>query len=385
MKSLPIPNSAKADRILVVDDAPDNVLLVQTILEDEGYEISSAENGFSALAQIEQSPPDLVLLDVMMPGMDGYEVTQRIRENAEKGKLPFIPILLITAHDQPSVVQGLDMGADDFIRKPVEMDELLARVRSLLRLKHSVDERDLIALQREDFVSRLAHDLRTPLVAADRMLSLMRQGALGEISTPMQEALATMVRSNQNLLKMVNMLLEVYRYEAGRKTLSFSSVDLQQLLSEVTEELAPLADAKNLAVKLELLLDADRPEISKFRGDRMELHRLFTNLIGNAIKFTDAGTINICLRRTNTPVFTNTWNKPISSLAVDIQDTGPGISPEEKAKLFERFGPGTHKRSGTGLGLHLCRQIAEAHHGAIEVKSELGKGSLFTVRLPSQF
>ncbi|MDF0556768.1 hybrid sensor histidine kinase/response regulator [Kamptonema sp. UHCC 0994] len=385
MKSLPIPNSAKADRILVVDDAPDNVLLVQTILEDEGYEISSAENGFSALAQIEQSPPDLVLLDVMMPGMDGYEVTQRIRENAEKGKLPFIPILLITAHDQPSVVQGLDMGADDFIRKPVEMDELLARVRSLLRLKHSVDERDLIALQREDFVSRLAHDLRTPLVAADRMLSLMRQGALGETSTPMQEALATMVRSNQNLLKMVNMLLEVYRYEAGRKTLSFSSVDLQQLLSEVKEELAPLANAKNLAVKLESVIDADRPEISKFRGDRMELHRLFTNLIGNAIKFTDAGTINICLRRTNTPVFTNTWNKPISSLAVDIQDTGPGISPEEKAKLFERFGPGTHKRSGTGLGLHLCRQIAEAHHGAIEVKSELGKGSLFTVRLPSQF
>lgn len=382
MKSLPIPNSAKADRILVVDDAPDNVLLVQTILEDEGYEISSAENGFSALAQIEQSPPDLVLLDVMMPGMDGYEVTQRIRQNE---KLPFIPILLITAHDQPSVVQGLDTGADDFIRKPVEMDELLARVRSLLRLKHSVDERDLIALQREDFVSRLAHDLRTPLVAADRMLSLMQQGALGQISAPMQEALGTMVRSNQNLLKMVNMLLEVYRYEAGRKTLSFSSVDLQQLLSEVTEELAPLADAKNLALKLESVVEADSSEISKFRGDRLELYRLFTNLIGNAIKFTDAGNIDICVRVIKNPIFTNSWNKAVSSLAVEIQDTGPGISPEEKAKLFERFGPGTHKRSGTGLGLHLCRQIAEAHHGAIEVKSELGKGSLFTVLLPYQF
>lgn len=382
MKSLPIPNSAKADRILVVDDAPDNVLLVQTILEDEGYEISSAENGFSALAQIEQSAPDLVLLDVMMPGMDGYEVTQRIRQNT---KLPFIPILLITAHDQPSVVRGLDMGADDFIRKPVEMDELLARVRSLLRLKHSVDERDLIALQREDFVSRLAHDLRTPLVAADRMLSLMQQGALGELSTPMRDALGTMVRSNQNLIKMVNMLLEVYRYEAGRKTLSFGAVDLRQLLSEITEELAPLADAKNLALKLDSTVDANSVEISKFRGDRMELHRLFTNLIGNAIKFTDAGAVDIYLRTANPSVFTKAWNKPISSVAVDIQDTGPGISPEEKAKLFERFGPGTHKRSGTGLGLHLCRQIAEAHHGAIEVNSELGKGSLFTVRLPCQF
>ena len=382
MKSLSIQNSTKADRILVVDDAPDNVLLVQTILEDEGYEISSAENGFSALTQIEQSAPDLVLLDVMMPGMDGYEVTQRIRQNE---KLPFIPILLITAHDQPSVAQGLDVGADDFIRKPVEMDELLARVRSLLRLKHSVDERDLIALQREDFVSRLAHDLRTPLVAADRMLSLMQQGALGELSNPMQDALGTMVRSNQNLIKMVNMLLEVYRYEAGRKTLSFGSVDLQQLLSEIVEELAPLADAKNLALKLDSTIDANSVEMSKFRGDRMELHRLFTNLIGNAIKFTDSGAVDIYLRTANPSVFIKTWNKPISSVAVDIQDTGPGISPEEKAKLFERFGPGTHKRSGTGLGLHLCRQIVEAHHGAIEVNSEVGKGSLFTVRLPCQF
>jgi DNA-binding response OmpR family regulator len=145
-----------------VDDSPDNVLLIQTILEEEGYEILTAENGSSALALIQKSPPDLLLLDVMMPGMDGYEVTRRIRENT---KLPFIPILLITAYDQSSLVQGLDMGADDFIRKPVELDELLARVRSLLRLKHSIDDRDQMARLREDFVSRLTHDLRTPLVA----------------------------------------------------------------------------------------------------------------------------------------------------------------------------------------------------------------------------
>lgn len=380
MNYLPVLNATKADRILVVDDAPDNVLLVQTILEDEGYEISSADNGYSALAQIQQSPPDLVLLDVMMPGMDGYEVTQRIRQNKQ---LPFIPILLITAHDQASVVQGLDLGADDFIRKPVEMDELLARVRSLLRLKHSVDERDLIALQREDFVSRLAHDLRTPLVAADRMLSLMQQGALGEISTSMQEAIGTMVRSNQNLIKMVNMLLEVYRYEAGRKTLSFSAVDLRKLLSEVVEELAPLADTKSLLLKLETA-DVNLEELNKFRGDRLELHRLFTNLIGNAIKFTDVGSVEIRLKTGNPSIQTNFKNQYFSFVTVEIQDTGPGISEAQQTKLFERFGPGTHKKSDTGLGLHLCRQIAEAHHGSIEVQSELGKGSLFIVRLPAQ-
>ncbi|MBD1941622.1 hybrid sensor histidine kinase/response regulator, partial [Coleofasciculus sp. FACHB-712] len=240
---------SKTDRILVVDDSPDNLFLVQTILEEEGYQITLAENGRSALNEIEQSPPDLVLLDVMMPGMDGYEVTRRVRDNT---KLPFIPILLITAHDHASVVEGLDTGADDFIRKPVQVDELLARVRSLLRLKHSVDERDQIARQREDFVSWLTHDLRTPIVAAERMLALFRQGALGELSPGMQEAIATMDRSNRNLLAMVNTLLEVYRYEAGRKTLSFSPIDLRKLLQEVVQELSPLAEEKNLTLKLDL-------------------------------------------------------------------------------------------------------------------------------------
>lgn len=379
MKYLSVPNATKADRILVVDDAPDNVLLVQTILEEEGYEISTADNGFSALKQIDKSVPDLVLLDVMMPGMDGYEVTKRIRQNTE---LPFIPILLITAHDNASVVQGLDMGADDFIRKPVEMDELLARVRSLLRLKHSVDERNSIALQREDFVSRLAHDLRTPLVAADRMLTLMQQGALGEISLPMRDAFGTMVRSNKNLIDMVNMLLEVYRYEAGRKSLSFAAVDLRQLITEVAQELAPLVDAKGLSLNLDLTESAKSAPIAKYPGDRLELHRLLTNLIGNAIKFTDSGSIDIRLKAANSPAFTSFTNQPLAWVIIEIQDTGAGISPAEQTKLFERFGPGTHKRSGTGLGLHLCRQIVEAHRGTIEVKSELGKGSLFTIRLP---
>jgi signal transduction histidine kinase len=376
----PVPNATKADRILVVDDAPDNVLLVQTILEEEGYEISSADNGFSALSQIDKSPPDLLLLDVMMPGMDGYEVTQRIRQKKE---LPFIPILLITAHDSASVVQGLDMGADDFIRKPVEMDELLARVRSLLRLKHSVDERNSITLQREDFVSRLAHDLRTPLVAADRMLTLMQQGALGEISLPMRDAFGTMVRSNRNLITMVNMLLEVYRYEAGRKSLSFAAVDLQQLVSEVIQELSPLADAKDLSLNFDLTSDADSAAIAQYPGDRLELHRLLTNLIGNAIKFTDSGSIDIRMQAVNSPNSGSLKNQPLAWVIIEIQDTGAGISDEEQAKLFERFGSGTHKRSSTGLGLHLCRQIVEAHRGTIEAKSELGKGTLFTVRLPS--
>ena len=364
--------SLKKDRIVVVDDSPDNLFLVQTILEEEGYHITLAEDGREALVHIEQSPPDLVLLDVMMPGMDGYEVTKRLREN---DKLPFIPILLITAHDHASAVQGLDTGADDFIRKPVEVDELLARVRSLLRLKHSVDERDQIAREREDFVSRLTHDLRTPLVAADRMLGLFQQGALGEQSPPMQEAITTMARSNRNLLAMVNTLLEVYRYEAGRKNLLFAPVDLRELLKEVVQELTPLADEKELAMSLEV----DDKGDSKVLGDRLELHRVFTNLIGNAIKFTDRGSVEVRLKST-----TNKTNPAGDWVIVEVQDTGPGIAPQDRAVLFERFRQGSHKRSGSGLGLHLSRRIAEAHQGTLEVMSEVGKGSVFVVRLPNQ-
>jgi signal transduction histidine kinase len=363
------PQSGHSDKILVVDDSPDNVFLIKTILEEENYTIITAENGISALEKIESSPCDLVLLDLMMPGMDGYEVTKRIRGNTN---LPYIPILLISAHDSPNVAQGLDLGADDFIRKPVTVDELLARVRSLLRLKHSIDEREEIARQREDFVSRLTHDLRTPLVAADRMMMLFQQGALGEISAPMKEAITVMARSNKNLLAMVNTLLEVYRFEAGRKNLAFYPVDLRQLSEEVLGELTPLAAEKNLALNFDY-----PPELSNtiVQGDKLELHRLLTNLVGNAIKFTDKGSILISLNTSSS----NTTSKKIS---IKVADTGQGISPEELPALFERFRTGGHKRSGSGLGLYLSRRIAEAHQGTINANSEVGKGSIFIVELP---
>ncbi|MHC5745640.1 MAG: hybrid sensor histidine kinase/response regulator [Nostoc sp.] len=374
--------SFRSDKILVVDDSPDNVFLIKTILEEEGYTVSTAENGISALAELKASPCDLVLLDLMMPGMDGYEVTKHIRGEM---KLPqYIPILLITAHDTPNVAHGLDLGADDFIRKPVTVDELLARVRSLLRLKHSMDERDEIARQREDFVSRLTHDLRTPLVAADRMLMLFQQGALGTLSPQMQEVIAIMARSNINLLSMVNTLLEVYRFEAGRKSLAFQPVNLGQLLDEVTGELSPLAQDKALSLSVDFT-----EESNTVMGDRLELHRLFTNLIGNAIKFTNSGSITIRFTsqrqfdKSNQSQFSET-STSVDYIRIEIADTGPGIPPEEQATIFERFRQGSHKTSGSGLGLYLARRIVEAHQGIILLNSELGKGSVFIVLLPTK-
>ncbi|WP_375511381.1 sensor histidine kinase [uncultured Nostoc sp.] len=357
-----LTKTVKKDKILVVDDIYDNLLVLEAVLEDEGYEISLFEDSKIALAMVEESPPDLILLDVMMPEIDGYEFTRRIRQNPA---LPFIPILLLTAHYESSVVEGLDTGADDFIRKPFDPDELHARVRSLLRLKHSIDERDQMANLRADFVSRFTHDLRIPLVASNRVLKLLLEGRFCDVSPQLQEIIDTMIGSNQDLLEMVNTLLEVYRHEAGCKTLKISPCNIQELVSEVSQELTPLAEEKGLTVNI------DRGETANtVMGDRVELRRVFTNIIGNAIKFTDKGSVDI-----------HCYPTPVA-VTIDIQDTGPGISKQDQAILFERFRQGKHQRSGSGLGLYLSRCIIEAHQGTIDVTSEPGKGSTFTIRLP---
>jgi len=365
----------KIDRILAVDDTRDNLILVQAILESEGYEVDLACDGITALQKIEQSPPDLILLDVMMPGIDGYEVTRRIRNN--RGITSYIPILLITAFHESSVVEGLDAGADDFIRKPFDTDELLARVRSLLRLKHSLDEQQKMARQREDFVSRLTHDLRTPLVAADRMLNLFEMETFCKISPEMKQAIAVMIRSNQNLMLMVNTLLEVYRFEAGKKTLNWEVCDWSEIAQEVVSEITPLTNEKGLTLKVDTSgLNPKDKNAGRIMGDRLELRRVLYNLIANAIKFTDTGGITVRIFEKSPNSKHQDW------VTIEVEDTGYGIAPEDLATIFERFRQGRNKRSGSGLGLHLSHRIVEAHTGTIRVTSEIGKGSLFTVQLP---
>ncbi|MDJ0901506.1 MAG: hybrid sensor histidine kinase/response regulator [Xenococcus sp. MO_188.B8] len=350
-----VTETVKSNYILAVDDIPDNLLIVQLALEQEGHQVVLAHDGETALKQIKQAPPSLLLLDVMMPGMDGYEVTRRIRQDKN---IPFIPILLVTAREESSLVEGLDAGADEFVRKPFQIDELQARVRSMLRLKETID-------QRENFVSCLTHDLRTPLVAANRMLDLISQQAFGNVTCEQKEAIANIISSNQNMLDMLNTLLETHHYELGQKILSFISVDLQQLIAEVVTELEPLATAKGIELQHNLA-----NEIPQIKGDLLELRRVITNLIGNAIKFTDTGSVRVSLSQND------------SEVLVQVEDSGIGISPQEQQTIFQRYHQGNHRRSGKGLGLYLCQQIITAHQGRIEVRSRLSEGTIFTFSIP---
>jgi len=352
-------------QILAVDDSPDNLLLLKELLSEEGsYQLHFAEGGKRALDWVKQSSPDVILLDVMMPSISGYDVVRRIRQAKE---LPYIPILLITAHEESSLVEGLDAGADDFLHKPFDANELLARVRAMVRLKQSIDGYRHLIKQRDDFVARLTHDLRTPLIAAERVLSLCTQGVFGELSNEVEEVLNSVIKNNVNLLDMTNTLLEVHRYAAGQKQLVPSPVRLQLLCEDVAQELSPLASEKGLTLTLNL----EEQDDFVIRGDRLELRRLVTNLVGNAIKFTDAGHVKMQLRSPSP-----------DQVAIDVKDTGSGISEEDQRQIFEWFRQGSHRRSGSGLGLHLAQRIASLHGGEIRLASSSKDGSTFTVTLP---
>jgi signal transduction histidine kinase len=397
--------------ILAVDDSPDNLFLIESILDHPSYQITCVESGHEALRVVHQAPPDLILLDVMMPGLDGYAVTQKLRDDLT---LPYIPILLITAHDQSSLVQGLDAGADDFIRKPVDVNELRARVRSLLRLKRSMDAQRAMIRQRDDFVARLTHDLRTPLVAANRMLKLCQEDAFGPMPDDGKQAIATIVDSNRHLLSMVNTLLEVYRHEAGHKALTLSPVDLFKLAETVVMELAPIAAEKQLTC---LLCRADRVDAASLQpngstlnawtedptpasqssgmaliqdngfsvaGDHLELRRIITNLVGNAIKFTDTGSVTVTVgTSSHSPPGADLPNPaPPQWVWVSVADTGIGIAEAEQRAVFDWFRQGNQARAGHGLGLHLSQRLARLHGGIITLSSKVGQGSCFTLYLP---
>lgn len=375
----------EALKILIVDDDEVDRMALRRLLKSAGVKAETVEayDCAMAISEVKDKQFDCAFIDYRLPDMDGLGLVQQLR-----GSNVRMPLIILTGQgDEQIAVELMKAGASDYIAKGRLSPEALAQVlRGAVRLYQAQQQAELaeqqkeqLARQREDFVSRLTHDLRTPLVAADRMLNLFQEGAFGDISPEMQEVLVTMVRSNQNLLQMVNTILEVYRHDAGRKTLTFEACGLRDVITQVVQELSPLAQERGLTLKI----DADQTK-GIVQGDCMELRRLLINLVGNAIKFTDKGSITIRLTEADRSIRAEgeQSTRPLRCVVVEVEDTGAGISAEDQATLFERFRQGNHKRSGSGLGMYLSRRIVEAHNGSIEVKSELGKGSLFIVALP---
>jgi signal transduction histidine kinase len=234
---------------------------------------------------------------------------------------------------------------------------------------------------RDDFVSTLTHDLRTPLLAAIQTLGFFADGSLGELSPRQQELISMLIQSKRELLGLVNVLLEVYKYESGRQKLIIDTVYPAELIGGIVQELSALAHDREQTLTFAPAEDLP-PDFLKVRGDKQELKRVFVNLIGNAINFTPKGghiRVDLSLKPDE-----KKGAKP--TLQVCVADNGRGIPAQDIPLLFQRFSQGTSKQrsSGSGLGLYLSRQIVEAHHGQIWVESKEGVGSCFYVTLPCQ-
>ena len=349
--------------ILAVDDTPTSLKLLTDLLKNEGYEVHSALNGEVALHSAAISPPDLVLLDIRMAGMDGFEVCRRLKAQPQTCAIPVIFVSAISATDDK--VKGFGLGAVDFVTKPYHRDELLARVHThmeLTRLRRHLEDANR---ELEAFSYSVSHDLRAPLRAIDGFSRILLE-EYNEKLDPEGRRLLNVVRDNT--VKMGLLIDDILKFSrAGRLELNFAEIDMEELAHSVMEELKPGAVGRKLRVKISPL-----PRLS---GDRAMLHQVFVNLLSNAIKFT----------RTREEAVIEVGSHIENNEAVYfVRDNGAGFDMQYADKLFGVF-QRLHSESefeGTGIGLAIVKRIVTRHGGHVWARSEPDKGATLYFALP---
>ncbi|BFM41072.1 response regulator [Synechocystis sp. LKSZ1] len=412
--------------ILVVDDIPSNLEVLSQILRQAGYQIRVEVDGSQVLTQVKMARPDLILLDVMLPGLDGFTVCQQLQAQAETQD---IPIIFMTALDQPEdKVRGFRLGAVDYITKPFQEEEVLARVKLHLQLaqltakltqQNQALEKEVAmrtaelfqALQelketqadlqqaheelgeytaslartnrlKDEFLANMSHELRTPLNSILGLADALGDRCFGPITDQQQEVLTTITQNGHRLLALIESILDLSGLSTGTLCLRCDRVSLRQLCLGALELVETLAQKKGLVLTLEL-----PPALTALyiQGDEARLRQALYHLLHNAVKFTPEGG-RVCLRlrleaRENSPDPEHpNW------LSLSVEDTGIGISEVEQDSLFQNFiqlsGGLNRSHSGLGLGLALTKQIVRLHGGKVRVHSVTGKGSCFTICLP---
>ena len=370
-----------APKVLVVDDNEANRLLAQETLRSEGYAVTLASSGEEALAIFERDPHELVLLDIRLPGLDGFATCAKIRE------LPGgrdVPIAFLTAlRDLETYDRAIRQGADDFLMKPIRPTELLSRVQVLLRISRLSadlqeqfrlvrDQRDALVrlhLQKEQLMAFVVHDLKNPINSIGLLASLLlRDRSLSPNSKAHAEAIRQEVR---NLSRLVFNLLDISKGEDGELRPERVPVDLDELVHEVVQLSKPRADDRKQRIESRLEL-ASR---SLF-ADVDLLRRVLENLMDNALRHAPTGGAVVIEARDHDG----------DSVLLRVVDTGPGIPKELRSKVFDKYvqldhGDGNGRRAGRGLGLVFCRMAVEAHGGEIWIEDG-APGAVFCVRLP---
>ncbi len=355
----------KQHNIVIVDDEPIVTANLKTLLKLENFPAPHVFNSPSeALEFIRNNRIDLVISDFFMPEMNGIDFLKEVRKIHQRTTL----ILLTGYADKESAIKAInEVGLYRYLEKPWDNDDLLLCIKNGLERSHFIALQELEKL-RDDFIATLAHDLKTPLLAAIQTLKFFLDGTLGSLAERQQNFLEIMLQSNQDMLNLVNALLEVYRYESGQLVLCKDYFVLKDLMEQCSREVQSLLEKKNLQLVIQEIQD------EKIYADKHEIKRVLSNFIGNAIKHTpQCGKISIFADFND------------NDIIVSVEDTGIGIPENDIPKLFNRFSQGTAKKrsTSTGLGLYLSRQIVEAHNGKIWVESEVNAGSRFKFSLPA--
>ena len=361
------PVSTK-EKVLIIDDDEALQKSCSLVLSAEGYAIEQALDGLTGLDRYRQFQPDVVLVDLMMPGVDGMEVLKQLASLD-----PDNVAIVITGYGTiQSAVEAMKRGAYDFLPKPFSPDQLRIIVKRGLERRRFIKEtarlRSEKEMMRNNFISMVSHELRSPLAAIQQNLMAITGGFSGEISGDVHSTMLGMQSRIKALIALINDWLNLSRIESGEMIGCKGSVDLKSVLSEAVEILRPLADEKSITLNLDLSASVP-PAV----GDQETLRMLFVNLLHNGIKYNkEGGSVDVIL------------NQVGAEANVDLKDTGIGIEHDKLPLIFEQFYRirGQGGVEGSGLGLAISKKIAELHGGSISANSTIGEGTVFTVRLP---
>ncbi len=362
-------------KILIVDDVMSNVLLLKVLLTNEKFAIATASNGRQALEQVEKENPDLVLLDVMMPDMSGFEVAQHLKSNPNTAD---IPIIFLTAlNSTADIVKGFQVGANDFISKPFNKEELIIRVThqiSLVAAKRLIlsktEELQRTIAGRDKLYSVIAHDLRSPMGSIKMVLNMLILNLPSEkIGAEMYELLTMANQTTEDVFSLLDNLLKWTKSQIGKLNVVYQDVDLVEVTDGVIKIFSMVASLKKIRIH------EMKPEKMMVNADIDMLKTVVRNLLSNAIKFS----------KENSEVLVKM--EEVDGMAVvSVQDYGCGISEEGQKKLlhtdthFSTFG--TNNEEGSGLGLLLCKDFVVKNGGKLWFTSKEGEGSIFSFSIP---
>lgn len=362
-------------KILIVDDVMSNVLLLKVLLTNEKFAIATASNGRQALEQVEKENPDLVLLDVMMPDMSGFEVAQHLKSNPQTAE---IPIIFLTAlNSTADIVKGFQVGANDFISKPFNKEELIIRVThqiSLVAAKRLIlsktEELQRTIAGRDKLYSVIAHDLRSPMGSIKMVLNMLILNLPFEkIGAEMYELLTMANQTTEDVFSLLDNLLKWTKSQIGKLNVVYQDVDLVEVTDGVIEIFSMVASLKKIRIR------EMKPERMMVNADIDMLKTVVRNLLSNAIKFS----------KENSEILVKM--EEVNGMAVvSVQDHGRGISEEGQKKLlhadthFSTFG--TNNEEGSGLGLLLCKDFVVKNGGKLWFTSKEGEGSIFSFSIP---